>query len=144
MALNINLILIKATRLAVCLPDHQQPLLPLQPPWLLPMLPPLALWKTAGSKVESYNVHSNLKFVYRVIHHLLFTALHALVSSLSPSESRDGKLTGAQMDALTAKLDQILGNSGDEGSAVRRDEKGQVCVQVVWTPFLLLATDSKA
>ena len=77
-------------------------------------------------------------------HLLLIIALHALVSSLAPSEARDGKLTGVQMEALTAKLDQILGNSSDEGSAVQRDEKGQVCVQVVWAPFLLLATDSKA
>lgn len=62
---------------------------------------------------------------------LYAVALHALVSSLAPEGGSDGKLSDAQVDALTARLDHILGNTGD-APAERRNEKGQVCSAVLF------------
>ncbi|KAH8117443.1 hypothetical protein DFH11DRAFT_1687445 [Phellopilus nigrolimitatus] len=55
-------------------------------------------------------------------------ALHALIASLAPDGSKDhGKLSGQQVDALSERLDLILGDPGAGGSsAERRNEAGQL------------------
>ena len=64
---------------------------------------------------------------------LFIAALHALVSSLAPAAREQGKLNDAQVTALSAKLDQILGNVAD-GPVERRNEKGEVRNCSVYEP----------
>ena len=52
-------------------------------------------------------------------------ALQALISSLAPDGSTDKKLSDEQVEALSDRLNQFLGDGG-EGPEVRRNEKGEV------------------
>ena len=62
-------------------------------------------------------------FIYLLLE---ITALHALISSLSPTDAPDStKLDDEQASKLSERLDQILGAPGDGGQE-RRNEKGEV------------------
>ena len=56
---------------------------------------------------------------------MCFPALQALISSLAPNGSEEKRLNEEQIEVLSDRLNQFLGNV-DDGPEVRRNEKGEV------------------